>query len=128
MKYTFVLMVLICLISGQCQKQDDKVTSSNSGILNYEIIDEIKLMSGEMMGEVLISSFSRNTPASERERVIREIAKKKNYDRVDLYCTVDAQKANYSDSYSTQHPDALRNGFLGSLRDGKFTPGEELYP
>ena len=88
----------------------------------YEVIDAIKLISGEKMIEVLIKSFSQITSISEQEKIAREIANRKGYDRVDLYCTKEAQKANYSSSFREKHPDALKTGYLGSLKNGKFTP------
>lgn len=94
---------------------DDQIT-----LPKYEIIDEIKLISGEKMGDVLIKSFSQNTSMTKREMILREIAKRKRFDRIDLYSTIEAQKANYSDSFNEKHPDALKTGYLGGLRNGKF--------
>lgn len=130
-KVLFVLLISLLLI--YCQKQDnDKIENTTNmeavTLPEYEIIDEIKLISGEKMGEVLIKSFSRNTPTLERETILREIAKRKGFGRVELYSTLEAQKANYSDSFSKKHPDALKTGYLGSLNKGKFIPGESIYP
>ncbi len=77
---------------------------------------------------MLIASLSRKTPAAERERVARGIAAAEGFDELSIYSTEDAQKANVSASFAKAHPRAMKEGFLGSLREGKFTAGEELYP
>ena len=63
---------------------------------------------------------------------IREIAigicSAEDIDDIYLYSTWDAYHANVDGEYSDSHPNALRVGFLGSLINGTFTLGRNLYP
>lgn len=86
----------------------------------YTIIDQAKLISGGKSGDILITSFSKATPAKVRESVLRRIVRKEGFTEAYLYCTMEAYKANYSSSYLKAHPNALKEGYLGSLRGGKF--------
>jgi hypothetical protein len=124
---------MFAILLFSCQEKESKKTEETDNaetliLPEYEIIDETLLISGEKVGEVLIQSFSRNTPVSEREKVLREIAKIKGYEKAYLYSTRESQKANFSDSFRKKHPDALKTGYLGSLNKGNFIPGEEIYP
>lgn len=82
----------------------------------------------DKFGDVLIPSYSRSTPASEREATARAIASKEGFTELSLYCTKEARQANLDWAYSEAHPEALRTGFLGSLRKEIFTPGETVFP
>jgi len=83
---------------------------------------------GPKYGEALITSLSRKTPVAERERVARGIAAAEGFDQLYIYSTEDAKKANSSASFADAHPNAMRQGYLGSLSEGKFTAGEETFP
>jgi len=103
------------------------------GLPTYKILAVVQQRqggrpNGPKAGEVLVPSLSRNTSAEFRERVARGISAAEGFDELELYSTEDAEKANSSASFAEAHPDALRNGFLGSLREGKFTAGEEVFP
>jgi hypothetical protein len=87
-----------------------------------------KFGGGGRFGDVLVSSISRTTPAKTREEIARKIAAKEGLVQVSLYSTEEAYKANNSESFSKAHPGALKRGFLGMIQDGKFIPGEVLYP
>jgi|Wag4MinimDraft_11_1082651.scaffolds.fasta_scaffold01520_4 hypothetical protein len=87
----------------------------------YIIIDQFDLMSGGRHGDILIKSFSKETPLDKREKVIKKIIEKENFTQADLYCTREAFEANMNSSYSESHPNALENGYLGSVRDNKFS-------
>ena len=81
------------------------------------------------LGDVLIESYSRNTSASVRETTFKAIAEKEGFTHGALYSTTDAYKADDSTSFLKSHPNAIREGFLGSLEEsGLFTPAEVLYP
>ncbi|MFC1601435.1 hypothetical protein ACFL34_03715 [Candidatus Sumerlaeota bacterium] len=80
-----------------------------------------------LYGDVLIPSFSRATPATTRESVARAIAKQDRLKDASFFSTRDAYQANMSASYLRSHPDAMKKGFLGSLRNGKFIAAEDLY-
>ena len=94
----------------------------------YVILDSVTTIGGKFYADVLISSFSRQTPVSERRKAAKRIAKKEGFHHVSFYSTREAYKANMSASYLREHPDALEKGFLGSLENGRFSPGEETYP
>lgn len=94
----------------------------------YEILNSFELLTGDVIGEVLIASFSRETPAQTRANVAAAIAKREKLDEVTLYCSRDAQRANMSASFAEEHPDALGTCYLGSWEDGEFQPGEENFP
>ena len=101
---------------------------SDPALPKYEVLSRFKLMqNGRVYGDVLVPSLSRTTPADRREKLARAICKHERLDDIDLYSTKEAQKANLSASYAESHPDALREGFLGSLKDGTFLAGE-VYP
>ena len=93
----------------------------------YKVLDTVDMVTGGRHGEVLITSFSRQTPVAERESTLRAIMAKENFSRADLYCSEGAKKANSSSSYAAAHPNALKTCFLGSIQDGAFTPGEALF-
>ena len=91
-------------------------------------IDVVNLMRGGKYGDVIVPSLSRTTPKDDRERILRAISKKESLTEASLYSTEEAFKANTSSSYLNAHPRALKEGYLGSLRNGKFTPGETVFP
>lgn len=95
----------------------------------YEVLFRVKQMhNGRVYGDVLVSSLSRAAPARAREQVARAILSQESLDDIALYSTRDAYEANVSAPYLESHPDALRKGFLGSLKDGTFLAGEILFP
>jgi hypothetical protein len=79
-------------------------------------------------GDILVSSLSRETPAARREFIAHQIAKVENLASLNLYSTEEAYEANMSESMLKAHPDALRKGFLGTLRGGEFIAGEISNP
>ena len=87
----------------------------------YTIIEEARLQNGGIHGSILITSFSKVTPISIRESVLKRIAVKEGYLEASLYCTLEAYQANLSSSYAETHPNAFKEGYLGSLKEGKFT-------
>ncbi|MFX0136504.1 MAG: hypothetical protein ACFFDN_22885 [Candidatus Hodarchaeota archaeon] len=91
---------------------------------SYQIIDQLDLINGGKYGDILVPSFSKKTSRVTRESILRRISKKEGFTEATLYCTMDAYKANNSASYLKAHPNALKEGCLGYLKDGKFF---ELY-
>jgi hypothetical protein len=91
---------------------------------SYKIINQVNLIAGGKYGEILITSFSKTTPRETRESVLKRIAKKEGFTEASLYCTMDAYEANSSALFLEAHPNALKEGHLGYLKDGKFF---ELY-
>lgn len=95
--------------------------------IQYEVLDRTQLSdgSGEELVEVLVESFSRRTPVTERERIMRVIAGEENCKFVRLYCVREAMKANYSESAKRENPGVLEAGYLGDYRYGMFrTPDQ----
>jgi len=46
----------------------------------------------------------------------------KSIDECSFYSTMEAYEANNSDSYRLEHPEALKQGYLGMMQKGKFLP------
>jgi hypothetical protein len=96
---------------------------------SYTILFSVKKIDGSgKYGDILVPSFSLKTPIAQREAFVRQIAKKEGFAELSLYSTKDAYQANMSASFLKTHPNALREGFLGMLQNGKFVAGEKLKP
>ena len=96
---------------------------------SYTVLFSVTRASGGgKLGEILVPSISRTAPAAEREALARRIATQESLAEVTIYSTEEAYKANGSESFSKAHPGALRSGFIGSLKDGVFVPGETVFP
>lgn len=102
-------------------------SKATSDLPAYKLADVVNQRVGGRIGEVIIPSLSRTSPAQRREAVARAIAEKEGLQEVVLYATEEAMRADSSASYAEQHPGAMK-GYLGSLRGGKFIPAEALYP
>lgn len=89
----------------------------------YVILDQFKLITGGKYGDVLVKSFSKDTPQNIVKTTLLKIAEKEGFTQACLYCTEEAYKANSSSSYLKQHPNALKEGLLGTLIDGQFYYG-----
>ena len=50
------------------------------------------------------------------------ILKKEGLDEAAFYINVNAIKASYSNSFSNEHPDAFKEGYLGAITNNKFIP------
>lgn len=110
--------------SNPANAQDKPIARPATGDLPaYTVLFSVDLADGSgRMGQILVPSLSRKTPASKRESVARGVAAKEGFVAVYLYRTEDAYKADMSSSYAKAHPDALKNGYLGMLEQGKFNP------
>lgn len=101
----------------------------SSDLPSYEVLYSMRLLSnGRIYGEVLMESLSRKTPVEIRENLSRKIAIQEKLDDLDLFNSREAYQANNSASYLKDHPNALRKGFLGSFKEGKFMAGEDVFP
>jgi RNA polymerase subunit RPABC4/transcription elongation factor Spt4 len=88
-----------------------------------------KIGTSEYFADVLIPSFTKTTSKEKRELAFKKIMEKENFLQASFYNKEEAYKANMSESFLKSHPNALKNGFLGSVDEyGTFTPGEFLYP
>jgi hypothetical protein len=100
------------------QSQMSTETSIDKKIPEYKVLFQVDLMSGAgKFGEILISSYSKDTPKEERESTLRKIIKKEGFVSAMLYSTEEAYKANSSESFSKAHPDALKKGYLGQITE-----------
>ena len=94
----------------------------------YRLLFANDKLGGGRFGDALVPSLSRKTPVAERERVARGIAQKERLTTLAIYSTEEAYEANTSASFLEKHPDVLKHGFLGSLDENKFQPGEATFP
>ena len=76
--------------------------------------------------DVLIPSLSRGD--IDRERVLRTIAITEGLDTAFFFSTDEALDAHQAFLPSQDQLDDLQAGFLGQVRDGVLTPGENVYP
>lgn len=97
---------------------------AEEGTPAYTVLDKVSLLRGGVAGDVLIESYSLETPSRERESTLRAIMAEEGMTEAYLYCSEDAQKANLSASYRESHPSTLSTCFLGEIRDGEFKSGE----
>ena len=72
--------------------------------------------------EVVVPSLSRRTPQQEVARIGEAILRREAGDRLNIYSTHAAFRANEDAEYGRQHPRALADGFLGRIVDGTFRP------
>lgn len=87
----------------------------------YTLLTKMRLLNGTgWYADVLVPSLSRKTPAAERERIMRIVAYREKFSSGTLYCTREAEKANFDEEYSKAHPSALKQGLLGSFENGVF--------
>jgi hypothetical protein len=105
-----------------------EVRQAETGLPAYTVLSAIDSLAGGRFGDVLAPSVSRATPVADRETIARRIAAKEKFTNLSLYSIEDAYKANLSSTFASKHPNAMREGFLGMLEDGKFTAGEAFYP
>ena len=85
-----------------------------------------RLPGGEATADVLLPSMSRGD--EDREAVFRTIATTEGLGTAFFFSTEEAVEAHQA---LLPSPDQLRDlqvGFLGQVRDGEFTPGEDIYP
>ena len=76
--------------------------------------------------DVVIPSLSRED--EDREQVFRAIATLEDLDPAFFFSTEEAVEAHQALLPSPDQLADLRAGFLGQVRDGVFTPGENVYP
>lgn len=113
------------LENGQREKVFNKETSLsqtessiNDSIPEYKVLFRVELASGAgTFGEILLTSYSKETPKEERESTLRSIMKTEGFVSCVLYSTEEAYKANSSESFSKAHPHAIENGYLGQITE-----------
>ena len=104
-------------------------TSSITDLPDFFISFQVQLATREgRFADIVIPSYSRNTPRHIREDTARKIAQLGGFVKVFYYSSEESIKANFSESYRRSNPRALRDGYLGTYYKGTFTPGEDIYP
>ena len=91
---------------------------------DYTVLN--RLPGGEAAADVLLPSLSRGD--EDRERVFRAIATTEGLDMAFFFSTDEALDAHQAFLPSPDQLENLQAGFLGQVRDGVFTPGEDVYP
>ncbi len=90
------------------------------GLPDYEVLDVAHMIDGGKTVEILVPSYSRDTPIEELKRFTEEIARIDGYIRISLYCTEEAYRAEHSRTYYSEHPKAKEEGYLGFYEYGRF--------
>ncbi len=92
---------------------------------DYTVLNRLPDVGGDV-ADVLIPSFSRED--EDREAVFRAIATTEELDPAFFFSTEEAVEAHQAFLPSPDQLDDLKGGFLGQVRGGVFTPGEDVYP
>ncbi len=92
--------------------------------LDYNVLN--RLPGGEATADVLIPALSRGD--ERREEIFRAVAATEGLETAFFFSTEDAVEAHQALLPSPDQLADLKAGFLGQLRDGMFTPGEDVYP
>ena len=107
------------------ESQKKSNTIAEESLPAYRVLFQVDLFSGAgKYGEILISSFSKETAIEIRETTLRKILKKEGFISAALYSTEEAYQANSSEAYRKEHPDALRNGYLGQINENGVFVGK----
>lgn len=82
--------------------------TSNASLPEYKVLDQLTEIDGTKFGEILIESYSHETPVEEIENTLEQIAQKIHVNKIALYCSEEAERADYSESYMKAHPEAAK--------------------
>lgn len=117
-----VIAFAIILLNIGCVETKKEDTKAEVVIPNYTTLFSVDLFSGKgKFGEVLIPTLSKNVQSREREKIFRGIMKSEGWVSISAYSSEEAYKANSSESFSKQHPNELKDGFLGGINEkGKY--------
>lgn len=111
------------LLSISCETKKENTENKVEVVLpQYTTLFSVDLISGKgKFGEVLIPSLNKKIKSGEREEAFRGIMAAEGWVSISAYSTEDAYKANSSESFSKEHPNALKDGFLGGIdENGKY--------
>lgn len=93
----------------------------------YRVLDRTQLLGGGTHGDVLVESFSRQTPVVvTRRQILGRIMAEEGFREAALYCSEEAMRASYSSSYAAAHPGAGERCSLGAFSGGRFDSYENL--
>ena len=118
----FLLAFTILLLNIGCGETKKEETKAEVVLPQYTTLFSVDLFSGKgKFGEVLIPKFSKEIRSNEREKAFRAIMNVEGWVSISAYSSEEAYKANSSESFSKQHPNALKDGFLGGIdENGKY--------
>jgi len=113
------------------QRQSEQRSGSSSASVDslpkYEIVDTVDQMVGGLYGEVIIPSLPVDVDTTRMKRIAFAIMQRHGLDAAAFYRTEEARRSDLSTSFRENHPGALEEGLLGSVRNGTFTPPPYLY-
>ena len=92
---------------------------------DYTVLNRLPDVGGDV-ADVLIPSLSREN--QDREAVFRAVAASEGLTTAFFFSTEDALDAHQAFLPSPDQLDDLKAGFLGQVRAGEYTPGEDVYP
>ena len=117
-----IIAVLILLSAGLWWVSWD--AAPGASLPDYTVLN--RLPGGEAAADVLLPSMSRED--EDREEVFRTIATTEGLNTAFFFSTDEALDAHQAFLPSPDQLEDLRAGFLGQVREGVFTPGEDVYP
>lgn len=123
MKKNLIALTVIFLSFGCNSNKETYIKSYEKLELpQYSTLFSVDLFSVKgKFGEVLIPTLSKDVQSGEREKIFRGIMKSEGWVSISAFSSEEAYKANSSESFSKQHPNALKDGFLGGINEkGKY--------
>lgn len=98
-----------------------KAPKSPEPVPQYKVLDRMDVRGAPRTVEIAVPDFSRQTSIADIEKVAARIVDLEQADRLAIFSTWSAWKAQYSESYMREHPEA-REGYLGVYQHGRFKP------
>jgi len=116
MQKTLAIFLLSVIASCGDSTSDKELT-----LPKYQIIETTNLLSGGVHADILVFEFTPETPTEILKEAAFTILVNEKLKTLELFTSIEAKKAAYSDSYAEENPDA-RKGALGgiSLETGEF--------
>jgi hypothetical protein len=111
----FVVVLIIGVVSSLFEDNGESPASSEASIPEYVVADRVG-----NYGDIVAPSLSLSTPREELATVANAIGVREGLDELSLYCSQDAVRANFSQSFLEANPRAY-DCVLGSWEDGVFT-------
>jgi len=121
-----LLLIIFGLVCFSCNSRDrsghDLTGQGGEKLPKYQVLDTVdrSALGNGIYADVLVESLSKNDSADKLADIAKRIAEIISANELSLYCSEDAKRANFSESYSKSHPGALEKCALGVLRDNSF--------
>ena len=93
----------------------------------YQVVNVTDQLVGGKFGEILIPSLKVDMDVDSLSQIAFAILEREGLDEGSFYVTESARKADFSASYSEQHPNAAKEGYLGAIRKGQFEPSPYVH-